>query len=138
MRIIESIRNYILTCPFLGDGRVNIDWLGVEPTEYSIDGTPVEPVVKKYIDGGSLRQFNFVFSSIEYYGQDVINNINNSGFYEDFAAWIEVQNKAGILPKLDNGRKAVRIETLNTGYLFGNSPDRARYQIQCRLVYYTD
>lgn len=138
MRIIESVRNYLLTCPLLNDGRVNIDWLGAEPAEYSIDGSPVNPIVKRYADGGTIRQFNFVFSSVEAYGQDVLNNIENSGFYEDFAEWLEKQNKAKILPEMDNGRKAIGIEALNTGYLFENTVDRARYQIQCRLLYYMD
>ena len=138
MRIIESIRNYLLTCPLLNDSRVNIDWLGAETAEYSIDGSPVNPIVKRYADGGTVRQFNFVFSSVEAYGQDVLNNIENSGFYEDFAEWLEKQNKAQSLPKMDNGRKAISIEALNTGYLFENTADRARYQIQCRLLYYMD
>lgn len=138
MRIIESVRNYLLTCPLLNDGRVNIDWLGAEPAEYSIDGSPVNPIVKRYADGGTIRQFNFVFSSVEAYGQDVLNNIENSGFYEDFAEWLEKQNKTKILPEMDNGRKAIGIEALNTGYLFENTVDRARHQIQCRLLYYMD
>lgn len=138
MRIIESVRNYLLTCPLLNDSRVNIDWLGAEPAEYSIDGSPVNPIVKRYTDGGTVRQFNFVFSSVEAYGQDTLNNIENSGFYEDFAEWLEKQNKTKILPKMDNGRKAIGIEALNTGYLFENTVDRARYQIQCRLLYYMD
>lgn len=138
MRIIESVRNYLLTCPLLNDSRVNIDWLGAEPAEYSIDGSPVNPIVKRYTDGGTIRQFNFVFSSVEAYGQDVLNNIENSGFYEDFAEWLEKQNKTKILPKMDNGHKAIGIEALNTGYLFENTVDRARYQIQCRLLYYMD
>ena len=138
MRIIESVRNYLLTCPLLNDSRVNIDWLGAEPAEYSIDGSPVNPIVKRYADGGTIRQFNFVFSSVEAYGQDVLNNIENSGFYEDFAEWLEKQNKTKILPEMDNRRKAIGIEALNTGYLFENTVDRARYQIQCRLLYYMD
>ena len=28
--IIESIRTFFLTCPFLHDGRVNVDYLGEE------------------------------------------------------------------------------------------------------------
>lgn len=138
MSIMESIRDYILDCPFMNDGRVNIDWLGASPTEYSIDGTAVNPVVKRYVDGGALKQFNFTFASVEEYGQDVQNNIRNSGFYEDFAAWLESQSKKGILPLLSGGKKAFKIEAVSTGYLIENTPDKGRYVIQCRLLYYTD
>lgn len=138
MRLIESIRNYIISCPYLSDSRVNIDWQGAEPTEYSIDGTPVDPIVKRYVDGGTERQFNFVFSSVERYGQDVLNNIRNSGFYEDFAAWVEEQNRNGNLPILGDGLIPKKVEVLTTGCLFDNSPDKGWYQIQCRLLYYKD
>jgi hypothetical protein len=38
--IIESIRTFFLTCPFLHDGRVNVDYLG-EEMSYSIDRSRV-------------------------------------------------------------------------------------------------
>lgn len=138
MRLIESIRNFILTYPNLNDGRLNVDYLGFEPTEYSIDGTPVEPIIRKYVDGGTLRQFNFVFSSVEVYGQDTLNNIANSGFYEDFADWLETSSKAGELPEMEVGKTPLRIEALNTGYLFDTTTNTGRYQIQCRLIYKMD
>lgn len=49
--IIESIRTFFLTCPFLHDGRVNVDYLG-EEMSYSIDPLPCDPVIQKYVDGG--------------------------------------------------------------------------------------
>lgn len=138
MKLIESIRNFIMTCPLLADGRLNVDYLGFEPTEYSIDGTPVEPVIKRYVDGGTVRQYNFVFASVEVYGQDTLNNMANSGFYEDFANWLEACSKEGTLPEMDSGKEPLRIEALNTGYLFDTTTHTGRYQIQCRLIYRMD
>ena len=48
--IIESIRTFFLTCPFLHDGRGNVDYLG-EEMSYSIDPLPCDPVVQKYVVG---------------------------------------------------------------------------------------
>lgn len=134
--MIERIRDFILTCPYLSDGRVNVDYMGIQPTEYSIDGTPIQRVVKEYIGGGSVRQFAFVFSSVEKYGSDTINNIANSGFYEDFADWLESQTKSERLPDLGKGKQPWSIEAESTGYLFDSDSDIARYQIQCKLVYF--
>jgi len=137
--IIEKIREYFLDCPILDEyARLNIDFLGVEPTQYTIEGQPVNPVIQKYVDGGVLKQYVFVFGSREYYGADVLQNIENSGFYEQFSSWLDEQSEKGNLPKLEGGKKALKIEALTTGYLFNASEDNARYQIQCRLIYYEE
>ena len=48
--IIDSIRDYILTCDFLKDYKVNVDHLGVK-MEYSINALPCDPLIMKYVDG---------------------------------------------------------------------------------------
>ena len=137
--IIDSIRNFIRTCPHLqefnGAIKVNVDYLGPESTMYSIEETPCEPIIKKYINGDTVRQYQFVFASRESYGPDVLQNIDNSGFYEDFANWIESENKIGNLPKLIN-QECRSIECLTTGYAFQTDVDKARYQIQMRITYF--
>lgn len=133
--IVESVRDFILTCPFLSDGRVNIDYAGVQPTEYTLNGTPINKTIKRYIDGTSIRQFSFLFGSVERYGPDLRNNIENSGFYEEFDNWLDQQTRLGNLPDLGDRRQAQKIEAQSTGYLFDNGDDTGRYQIQCRLVY---
>lgn len=54
--LINSIRDYILTCPFLSEWRVNVDYLGAG-MEYSIDPLPCDPVIQRYTDGGAKKQF---------------------------------------------------------------------------------
>lgn len=136
MMIMEAIRSFIAGCPLLRDGYLHVDYLGADPTEYVIESTPADGVIKQYADGGALKQFVFVFGSREYYGADVIGNLANSAFYEQFAAWLEDQNKTGNLPELGVGRTAQKIETTTTGYLLYGEANTARYQIQCRLTYY--
>lgn len=136
MSIIESIRSYICTCPHLKDGKLNVDYLGAEPTEYVVESVPSSGVLKEYADGGKLRQYVFVFGSREYYSDKVHRQLENSGFYEDFASWIEGQNEAGSLPELSGGLEAQKLEVVSTGYLLDATEKNARYQIQCRLIYY--
>ena len=39
--IIQSLRDYFLTCPLMGDSAINVDYLPEGPAvEYSIDTTP--------------------------------------------------------------------------------------------------
>lgn len=137
--IINKVREYFLKCPLIDDDKqIRVDYLGVEEVEYTIDSVPVEPIIQKYADGGALKQFVFVFGSREYYGSDETKNMENSGFYEQFSNWLEEQSQLGLLPKLSGGKVARKIEATTQGYLFDASESVARYQIQCRLIYYED
>ena len=120
--IIESIRTFFLTCPFLHDGRVNVDYLG-EEMSYSIDPLPCDPVIQKYVDGGKKKQYQFAVCSKETYDEDARVNIENSGFYQG-------------LPELANEKQhATAVETLNSGYLYDAEANLATYRIECRLIY---
>lgn len=133
--IINSIRDYILLCPLLSDERkVNVDYLGTEMS-YSINPQPSTPILKQYVDGGSQRQLQFDFTSNEDYDENARTEIENSGFYEEFESWIIEQNRNRIFPTLDGNRTPIKVETLTSGYLFDNDENKARYQIQCRLIY---
>lgn len=139
MTIIESIRNFIAGCPLLKNGvLLNVDRLGATEIEYTVDGEMTAPVLRKYTDGSSLRQFDFVFASRETYGADTLQNIANSGFYENFADWIKTQSNAGNLPELDKYRIPQYIEVQSGGYVFDTDDSTARYQIPLKFVYYQD
>jgi len=138
MSIIESIRNYIMTCPYLEElAKVNVDFLPDDPTTYSIEQTPSEPIIKRYLDGATDRQITFVFACRMLYNDELINNINNSGFFEKFQDWLFDNSENDIFPELEEGLDPYRIEAISSGYLYDISGDltNARYQIQCRLLY---
>lgn len=138
MTIVESVKNFILTCPLLDNlKRLNIDFLPEDPDTYSIEGIPAPEIVKTYLDGSTERQFVFVFAARFYYSEEVRNNIENSGFYEQFAEWLEEQTEAENLPILGGKKTASKIEAMSSGYLYDIAGDltNARYQIQCRLIY---
>lgn len=133
---VENIRDYMQTYPQMAEfARVNIDYLGNEPTEYTIDTVPTNPIVKTYTSGDSIRQLVFVFASREYYGPEIIENLANSDFYEKLADWFEKQTRARRLPILGSGKKARKIEALTSGFAFATDTDTAQYQIQCKLTY---
>jgi len=134
MTLIESVRNYILTCPFLEDYKLSVDFLSNEES-YTIDPVPSETLIEADILGNETNQFLFVFASREYYGEDALNNMENSGFYEKFSDWIKENNDNGILPVLETGKTATEIQALGLGYLMNNDDSTARYQIQLRMVY---
>ena len=90
--IIQSLRDYFLTCPLMDGTRINVDYLPDEGMEYSIDTSPATEIVKTYANGDTVRQYLFVIRSVNDYGSDVLQNIANSGFYERLADWLEEQD----------------------------------------------
>lgn len=140
MKIIEAVRKYIneLDCMSTFDNAININYLSGEIDSFSIEEVPTNPIVKKYIDGSSIRQFQFVFCSREPYGVEILQNIENSSFYEDFANEIEEKNDKDILPKLGNGLEPRSIEVVSTGYTVDVTETTALYQINLNFKYYKE
>lgn len=141
MSIIKSVRDFIKTCPLLnvdstGKIKIGVDYLQDDVTSYSIEEVPNNPIVKKYIDGSSIRQATFLFCSKELYGPELQQQLNNSGFYEDFSNWIEENTNNKILPQLDTGKDPLSLEIISSGYIYANNSNNAVYQIQLRLTYF--
>lgn len=133
--IIESLRDYFLPCDLLKGGRLNIDYLG-DNREFSIDPLPADPIIKRYVDGGTVRQFQFAFTSKDRFDGDARTGIENSGFCQQLTEWVEKNNNSKALPVMtDNNHTPVMVEIMSSGYLFDMDADYARYQIQCRLIY---
>lgn len=132
--MISKIRQYFFDLGIIDENsNINVDFLSNEPIEYVIEPIPIEPILRQYADGSSLRQFVFQFGSREYFGADVIQNMKNTEFYEDFSELIEDNNKKGVLPKI-NGIQS--IECLNNGTINEDNTDNAKYVIQMRITYY--
>ena len=136
--IIQGVMDYFIKCPFLKDGVFRVDALGPDPIEYTIETGIFDPVIERYVDGSSDRQYQFQFGSREFYGMDRIQNIENSTFYEQFADWVEQNNFNGNLPEMPDGMEAEALEVLSPGYIFDGAMKNARYQISLRLLYFKE
>ena len=134
--VIEYIRDVIKTCPLLEEGkRVNVDYIG-QSMSYSIDALPCDPVIKEYVDGGQMKQFQFAFTSKEEYDEDARVNIENSGFFEKFEEWLnKLGNWKNPLPVMEKKKSPIGFETLNKGYLYDVNEHLAKYRIECRFIY---
>lgn len=139
MTILEAIRKYFDKCPLLDpNAKINIDYLGNQAIEYAIYSEPIDPIYKQYVDGGAIYQHGFTFTTINYYTPELLQQIENSGFFEQFQAWIKDNNKQGILPQLPEGKYPIRIEILTNGYLLDADNEVGKYQIQLKLIYKED
>ena len=94
--IVQALYDYFLACPLLEGADIGVDWLG--EGGYSLSFTPAAQVLRRYTDGGTVRQAAFVLAGREPYGPETGLNLETSGFYEQLAAWMEQQTAKGQLP----------------------------------------
>lgn len=136
--IMKSIRDFIKKCPYLPDFKrsIGVDYLAPDVQSYMVESVPCDTIVKRYINGSSIRQFRFNFSSRETYSIDVLNNLSNSMFYENFQNWLEDCSRAKDLPNLADGKVAHQIMATTSGYVFDTEQEKAQYMIQCNMIYY--
>lgn len=130
---MELIKEFIETCPYLKKGKVNVDYIKDNPQSYSIDETPVDPVLQNFSDGGRRLQIQFDFSIQANFS--VLENIKNSKFCDDFTDWIYEQNKQENLPKIDG---AVWIKCLGRGTILQTTDSTAIYVIPMQVAYDED
>lgn len=136
--IIEALEQFFLDCELLKEGCLRVDFLGEKPVEYAIETLPCGPIVKRYANSSTVRQYLFAFGSREYYSQERLQNIQNSAFYEKLSDWVEEKDRSETFPELPDGMEAEGLRVVSSGYLFDGSMKNARYQIQLQLLYYKE
>lgn len=140
MSIPGKIKEFIEKCPFLEEfGQatfpvVDMDLLGEDATMYSIESTPAEPILKRFANGDTVRQYVFSLCSRTLY--EPAENMATAEFYEKFADWLEECTIEGILPELAGQLMSKSIRATTNGYLYDNQGMRCQYRIQCQFVYY--
>lgn len=127
---MELIGEFIETCPLLNKGKVNLDYIKEKPQSYSIDETPVEPVLNYFRDGGRRLQVQFDFSIQSNFS--ILENIKNSKFCDDFMKWIYEQDNKGNLPKI-NGIDWIKC--LGRGTIERTTEITAIYVIPMQVAY---
>lgn len=131
---MQKIKEYIETCPLLDGDIINVDYLDDEVYSYSIDRTPTQPKVQKFIDGfGGKKQVTFDFTVTAPLSSMVVANLANSKFGEDFVDWIETQQRLRNLPDIDG---AFSIECTSPSYVLQKTETTAIYIIQINFTYY--
>ena len=130
---MQKIKEWIETCPFLNNGKINVDYLEDDIDSYSIDRTPSTPVIEVDILGGKIKQITFDFTVQAPFSSQIIVNLANSKFCEDFMDWIEGQNKNKKFPDIPGMQEIV---CTSPGYVLQKTETTAIYIIQMSCKYY--
>lgn len=133
---IAKLRNYLFDIidelSSNDEYQINANMLSNDINNYSLDKVPTESTIEKWVMGLEIHQDVFTFRSRVAYSQDVINNLENIGFFESFEELIKSNNDKGILPEIDGIES---IECLNCGSLTVNDTDTAVFNIQIQITY---
>lgn len=117
--------------------KINVDFLGIDVNNYSLDKIPTASEVETWLTGTKICRDVYSFRSRNAYSSDRLSNLKNIGFFETFQQIINSNNDNGILPEIDNIES---IECLNQGTF--NSADAsgktAVFDIQLQIVYRED
>ena len=132
-----KLREYMFTIldTLLTDNRyqVNANFLDNEIINYSLDRVPIEqPISENWIIPTKKYREVYEFRSRNSYGQDVMTNLTNIGFFEEFEDKIYSNNKKGVLPTIEGIES---IECLNAGALNIANTQDAEFSILIQINY---
>lgn len=132
--ILEAVKAFLKSCPFLSEIDLHIDQVEEEPQSYAVT---TSGLIKQREDilGGQTWQYNAVLQSREYTADD-LSRLNASAFTERFVFWTEQMNSDRQLPELPDGMKSESISADNGMLLaLDDDGDRGIYQVQIHLIF---
>jgi hypothetical protein len=112
--------------------QININFLSNEIDNYSLDKIPVQKEVERWITGITINHDIYSFRSRMNYSADVLSNISNIGFFEEFEKIIKEKNNNKDLPDIE-GIQAIRC--LNCGTMNHAGTNTAEFDIQIEIDY---
>lgn len=135
MTRVENLGKYIETIlEELNENykKINVDFLGLEVNNYSLDKIPTASTVQSWITGTNICRDVYSFRSRNAYSSDRIDNLKNIGFFEQFESIIKSNNDKGILPEI----KGIQgIECLNCGSVASANTNTCEMDIQIQITY---
>ena len=114
---------------------INVDFLGIEINNYSLDKIPTASTIENWRTGQKICRDVYSFRSRNTYSSDKIDNLKNIGFFEQFESIIKTNNDEGILPDIKGIQS---IECLNCGSVTVANTNTCEMDIQIQITYKED
>ena len=130
--MLEAVRLWLKSSPILKNDRIGIDYLSNEADSWAVAMSPTQPVVKKYINGAYVGQFEFIIASRQQFGDNLNNNAQNIEVCEKLAEWLI---SAPTLPDFGEEKDTQKCEIVSSGYISSANAQTARYEIRAKIIY---
>lgn len=131
--MIYAVQKFLRKCPYTDGCEININYLSPEPRSFAVDAVAAEPIVRRYADGGAVKQFCFAIACRDAYDADADGNAETAELMEKTAEWIEEQDKNGNYP--DIADIPVGMEVTELPALENTAGYSARTSMKVRLLY---
>ena len=112
--------------------QINVGFLSNEINNYSLAKIPTSKVVENWIIGETVYKEIYSFRSRMNYSADVMDNLENIGFFEIFESKIKQKNINNELPNIEGIQS---IECLNCGSMNNANTNTAEFDIQIQIEY---
>jgi hypothetical protein len=123
--------------PYLTDV-LKINWLAEHNGSCSITPVSGEIFVKKYIDGSSVKHYDFMFQ-VMFYLSDTTDNVNVENMFalRQWQNWIDEMENSGNYPDFGGSCWDYELQNLSNAPQIAQVYDNgmAKYQFPARLVY---
>ena len=134
---ITKLRKYLMDVinTLISDKKyqMNANMLSNNIGDYSLDKIPTDNEVEKWITGDVIHKDVFSLRSRRKYAQQVITNLANIGFFEEFEKKIRDYNENGVFPDIDGIES---VACLNCGTMVQNDDGQsAEFDIQIQITY---
>lgn len=134
---ITKLREYLMSVidTLVTDRKyqINANMLSNNVGDYSLDKIPVDDEVEGWIIDIGVHKDVFSFRSRKKYSQQVITNLSNIGFFEEFKRTITNKNNNRELPDIEGIES---IKCLNPGTMVRNDDGKsAEFDIQIQITY---
>ena len=133
--MMNEILKFLSACPYLDGKKWNICYLGQECGDASIEPAGKNEKLKRYTDGGFLKEARFRLVLRQEYGPSFKSNREIWGMCEDVERWINQHGLDGDLACPGKDEKIVSFETVRGFDIEAPYGNCARYSAEIRIVY---
>lgn len=138
MTITSGLRAWLNTWEGLAGDRINVDCLPNNQNGYSLDSDPTITETR-FLYGPRAVERVFILSSLEAWGEDILQNEEVLEWYESLSAWVRGKNRRREFPDIGDTRRVRGISVVSAPYPFSVPENgNARYQVQIKLNYYEE
>lgn len=139
MNTTENLRAWLRSCPAISNAdSFGIDFMGQDPTAFGLYSSPSPIKSRKDILGNiylePVQELNYIFLSLFPISKNILQNLENLGFFTEVLNWIYQKNAVVDFPEIAEGTVISIMPTLSP-YVFDADSDSGRYQIQLKIKY---
>lgn len=140
MTILEEVNSIIKECPHLQHfyKELNIEDKEDKSNLFKLEEIGTEPLVKKYVNGDSINQIEFMFTTGNEYDEELITQLQSSEFNKELIEYLN-KNIKNELFKEDDSREVLKLQVTSNGEVKeGIISGMATYEIKFKLVYFKE